>query len=65
MDNTQIKPGQSFEIITGLPIKVLAVAEGYVMARHKGCFPFVETLEAFKARISKCKSQPQSLNQHT
>jgi len=67
MDKTEIKPGQSFEIITGLPLKVMAVAEGYVMARHKGCYPFVETLEAFKARVSICmnKQQPKTLNDGT
>jgi len=62
MDKTEIKPGQSFEVITGLPLKVMAVTEGYVMARHKGCFPFVETVEAFKARVSKYKPRSSAAN---
>ena len=50
-EQKEIAAGQSFEIITGLPLRV--------MARHKGCFPFVETLEDFKARVSKCMNRQQ------
>lgn len=56
MEHQEIEliPGQSFEVITGLPVKLMAIVDGYVMARHKGCFPFVETIATFRTRIKKC-----------
>lgn len=32
-------------------IKVMAIAEGYVMARNKGCIPFCESIDKFIERI--------------
>lgn len=55
MEHQEIEliPGQSFEVIIGLPVKLMAIVDGYVMARHKGCFPFVETIDRFRMRIKK------------
>lgn len=32
-------------------VRVMAVAEGYVMARRKGCMPFLETVAVFRQRF--------------
>lgn len=36
-------------------VKVLAIAEGYVMARYRGCSPFCDTIKGF---IKKINYQP-------
>lgn len=34
-------------------IKIMAVADGYVMARNNGCIPFCESIERFIARLQQ------------
>lgn len=34
-------------------IKVMAIADGYVMARNKGCIPFCEKIDEFIVRLEK------------
>lgn len=34
-------------------IKVMAIADGYVMARNKGCIPFCESINDFIVRLEK------------
>lgn len=41
---SKFKPGDCFYnsvISWTLPIKIMAIADGYLMVRYKGCFPFV------------------------
>lgn len=33
-------------------IKIIAIAEGYIMARYKGCVPFVQSENDFLHRIN-------------
>lgn len=33
-------------------VRVMAVAEGYVMARYKGCIPFVEIMRSWHERFT-------------
>lgn len=32
-------------------VRIMAVAEGYVMARRKGCAPFLENIVGFRKRF--------------
>lgn len=49
-NNKKLEAGQVLD--TGpLPLKVMAIAEGYVMARYGHCSPFAETFEAFEIRV--------------
>ncbi len=34
-------------------IKIMAIADGYVMARNKGCIPFCETIKEFVLRLKE------------
>ena len=34
-------------------IKVMAIADGYVMGRNKGCIPFCENIDEFIVRLEK------------
>ena len=44
----EIKVNQRWQHITlGYTVKVLAIAEGYVMCRRKGCLPFLESVKYF------------------
>jgi hypothetical protein len=49
-----LAPDQTFATVP-LPLRILAIAEGYVMARFKGCHPFVETMEKFEKRLEIAK----------
>lgn len=44
-------PNQTFTKGFPIPLRIMAIAEGYVMARFKGCIPFVESVEKFEQRI--------------
>jgi hypothetical protein len=36
-------------------IKVMAIVDGYVMARYKGCMPFVQGEKEFTKRVENFK----------
>jgi hypothetical protein len=46
----KIQAGQIVHTVP-LPLKVMAIADGYVMARYGACTPFAETLAAFEKRV--------------
>ena len=56
MAKREFRAGDKFAPwFTGGPayIKVLAVAEGYVMARYAGCIPFVKTVKEFTEKTNQ------------
>lgn len=58
--NTTLTPNQIFTEGFPVPLRIMAIEEGYVMARFKGCTPFVEALEKFEKRLETAaiSSQP-------
>ena len=46
-----LTPGHVYTEGQALPLRILAIAEGYVMARFKGCTPFVESVDKFQKRL--------------
>lgn len=57
---TALTPNQTFTEGFPLPLRIMTICEGYVMARFKGCTPFIETVEKFEKRleIAGISSQP-------
>lgn len=55
MKKTTLIPGQTFTEGFPIPLKVMAIAEDYVMARFKGYYPFVEPVEKFEKRLETAK----------
>ena len=56
--NWKVKVGHKYSIINGFGgyLKVMAIIDGYVMARYKGCIPFCESENAFINRVlNNCK----------
>lgn len=51
MKKTILIPGQIFTEGFACPLKVMAIAEGYVMARFEGCTPFCESVGKFEKRL--------------
>lgn len=52
------KAGDKIPMIIGDYVKVMAIADGYVMARRKGCYPFVCAVKEFdKILLSMNKSR--------
>jgi hypothetical protein len=49
------KPEDKFPYPDGSYLKVMAIVDGYVMARNKGCMPFVQTVKEFQKRIKENK----------
>ena len=45
--------------LTGNVIRVMTIAEGWVMARHKGAMPFVLTLKEFQFRYERVADEPE------
>lgn len=57
---TAVTPNQTFTEGFPFPLRIMAIEEGYVMARFKGRTPFVETVEQFEKRlvVAGISSQP-------
>ena len=51
MNKQKYKVGQKIKVGDSY-IKIMAFAEGYYMARRKGCFPFVSDEKEIDVRIS-------------
>ena len=55
----EIKKGDKFPVWCGKEeIRVMAVVEGYVVARFKGCAPFIDTKKRFLTRLAFSKNYP-------
>ena len=48
--NEKIKVGQKYDYGTKFYIKIMAIADGYVLARVKGCMPFAQSIKDFEKR---------------
>ena len=61
-----LTPSQTFTEGFPFPLRIMAIAEGYVMAHFKGCTPFVESVDNFAKRleIAKISSQKIKTNEH-
>lgn len=44
---TELKAGMKISVAQHEYLKVMAIVDGYVMMRYKGCIPFVEKQERF------------------
>ena len=49
MKANELKVGQRYKGKL-LEVRIMAIVEGYVMCRHKGCMPFVESVKDFIKR---------------
>jgi hypothetical protein len=45
--NKGVRKGQWWRSVTGFEFRVMAVSEGYVLCRRKGCVPFVTKVKDF------------------
>lgn len=49
--NINLTPGQTFTEGFPFPLRIMAICEGYVLARFKGCTPFVQSVKDFEKRL--------------
>ena len=61
---TTLTPGQTFTEGQALPLRILAIEEGYVMARFQGCTPFVQSIEDFEKRLDIAAIKPVKIDHH-
>jgi len=47
----RIEVGEKIKTRDGSYIKIMAIEDGYVMARKKGCIPFCQSINGFVERI--------------
>jgi len=51
-DSSSFEVGQRFKTKHSY-IRIMAIAENYIMARNKGCVPFVDSIKEFSERLNK------------
>lgn len=58
---TTLTTNQTFTEGFPFPLRIMAIEEGYVMARFKGCMPFVQSVKDFEKRLEIAAISSQSL----